>query len=204
MHSFTRHFHFRTLIIAVAALPLLCMPPIGYAQAQDGLPDAAGVRAPQAASDPTDILTDEMKMSESAYKKVRDKLKPQQKAILEELENSYLLALAPEMEVARLSWQLRSCRYDNSEQRAEDASVFSAFKIEKKRETDQLKEKTATAYKDKTTFIDPAILTRHVAIFMHFGKHVSLQALRGQMADTPAKELCAQGRAALRAYSGGQ
>lgn len=170
------------------------------AYAQDSLPDASGAEAPQ----PDEILTEEMKMSETAYKKVRETLKPAQKAVLEEMENRYLMSLAPEMEVARLSWQLKSCEYTDKTQKEEDASIFAAFKLEKKRETQTLKEEAAAAYKDKTGFIDPAVLTRHVAVIMHFGKHVSLRALRGQMVDADAKDLCAQGRETLRTYSGDQ
>lgn len=172
--------------------------PCASTHAQDGLPDASGTEAPK----PDEILTDEMKASETAYKQVRETLKPEQKAILEEMENRYLMSLAPEMEVARLSWQLKSCEYSDKTQKEEDASVFAAFKLEKKRETQTLKEEAATTYKDKTGFIDPAVLTRHIAVIMHFGKHVSLRALRGQIVDTDAKELCAQGRETLRTYSG--
>lgn len=185
------------LVFVFAAGFCLSLNTLYAVHAQDGLPDASGVEAAQ----PPEILTEEMILSEDAYKRVRDTLQPEQKKILEDLENNYLLTLAPEMEVARLSWQLKSCDYKDKAQKEEDASIFSAFKLEKKRETQTLKEKAAAAFKDKTSFIDAAVLTRHIAVIMHFGRHVSLQALRGQMIDTDAKELCDQGRKTLKAYS---
>ncbi|MCB1593109.1 MAG: hypothetical protein KDI90_11730 [Alphaproteobacteria bacterium] len=167
------------------------------AQAQDALPDASGVSTP----DPTDILTEEMKASEQAYNKVRDTLDEKQKATIKDVENAYLLALAPEIEVARLSMQLKSCPYKDKSKKAEDASIFAAYKLEKKREAQDLKEKAAKKYKDKTEFIDPAVLTKHLTILTYFGKHVSLQALAGQLAGKPADQLCKEGRTTLLAYS---
>lgn len=170
----------------------------GYrAYAQDGLPDASQAKKPE----PTDILSPEMKVSEVEYKKVKETLKPEQVSVLEELENAYIASLGPEMEVARLSLQLKSCVYENKDKKEEDASVFSAYKLEKKRQSQSLKEKAANAYKEKTQFIEPGILTKHIAVFMYFAKNVSLQALRGQMQGTKPEALCKQGQDLLGEYA---
>lgn len=172
----------------------------GSAAAQDALPDAGSVQTDQ----PPEILSKDMLAGEAEYKAARQKLTGKQQKLLEEMENEYILSLAPEMEIARLGLQLKSCKF-NADEKAEAGSIFSAFKLEKKNEQEKQLAEIAGKYKKKADFIDSEILTRHMATVVYFGKQVSLDALKTQMEQlkkTDAAALCDEGKATLKAFAG--
>ena len=183
---------------------IICILCIGLlatrAGAQSALPDAGTVEPQQT----HDILNKEMKDSEAAYKSARDALSDEQKKLLGEIGESYLLALAPEIEVVRLGMQLKACPFKKDE-KEEAASIFAAFKLEKKNERQKIMQMTAAKYKKKTDFIDPEILTKHIATVMYFGKQVSLDTLKAQtrqLIKADRSSVCEEGKATLKAFAG--
>ncbi len=196
------HTKYALIIVAVtSALAFFCTGGADFAfAAQDALPDAGSVQTDQ----PPEILSKDMLAGEAEYKAARQKLTGKQQKVLEDMETAYLLTLAPEMEIARLGLQLKSCKF-NDDEKAEAGSIFSAFKLEKKNEQEKQLAEIAGKYKKKADFIDSEILTRHMATVVYFGKQVSLDALKTQMEQlkkTDAAALCDEGNATLKAFAG--
>lgn len=67
------------------------------------------------------------------------------------MEEAYLEALAPEMEIARLGLQLKSCKFSKDE-KSEAASIFAAYKLQKENEHQTMVSEVAKKYKRKLIF----------------------------------------------------
>ncbi len=188
------------MMITVTALTAFLAIPAQIATAQDALPNAGTVQTDQ----PPEILSADMRADEAEYKAARQNLTEKQQKLLEQMEEAYLMTLAPEMEIARLGMQLKACKFSKDE-KAEAGSIFSAFKTEKRSEQEKMRAEIAAKYKKKADFIDSGLLTRHVATVVFFGRQVSLDALKTQIAQqkkTDAAAMCAEGRATLKAFAG--
>ena len=173
----------------------------GSSNAQDALPDAQSVPADQK----PDILTEEMKASEAEYRKLREPLSDKQKELLAAMEEAYLETLAPEMEIARLGLQLKSCKF-SADEKAEAGSVFTAFKLEKRSEQSKMLSAVVSKYKKKIDFFDAEILRAHMKTVMFFGKSISIEALKDEVGFLKKQDpaaVCAQGKQTLKAFSEG-
>lgn len=182
------------IVLAVVAYP-------NPSEAQDALPEAGAMSADQK----PEILTPEMKASEAEYRKLREPLSDTQKKLLEKMEEAYLETLAPEMEIARLGLQLKSCKFSKDE-KAEAGSIYTAFKLEKRSEQEKMLAAAVSKHKKKIDFLDQAILSTHMNTVMYFGKAVSIDALKDEVAmltKTDPASVCAQGKETLKAFSEG-
>lgn len=191
--------HIRTIPLLITTLTFLVLS-VSFSGAQDALPDTG---PEPVVEDNPQLLTDEMQSSEAEYRKLRDSLTDKQKKLLETMEEAYLEALAPEMEIARLGLQLKSCKFSKDE-KSEAASIFAAYKLQKENEHQTMVSEVAKKYKKKINFLDPEILSTHIATLLFFGKRVSIDTLKEEIAmlkKQNSESVCGAGKDTLRSFS---